>query len=415
MGKMFEAVIGVLILAGLILSLLGVIFLKKPLQSIVTSILFCLFVGVGLFMLWVLALFSGKALFYSIIMLVFFIALIVLLVFLNLNREHFPGKKGGYSMVFPGLMMALCVCVAGAGIGTSMYDSTIPKMYETDPAFYYNPFDPREALAELPGPASLQLTGNLPRLDGATALYPVYAAFFKSVYPMEGLTKKDGFIKCSKTPEAYQNLMDGKADIIFCALPSKAQREEALSRGLSFSMTPIGKEAFVFFVNKRNPVDGLTTEQIQGIYSGLITNWKTVGGSFSKIKAFQRAQNSGSQTALQHIMGDVPVMAAPTETVSGMGEIIDRTANYKNYSAAIGFSFLFYATRMVQNDEIKLLAIDGVEPSRKSIQDGTYPMSDTFYAITLGNETGEMKAFIAWILSGEGQELVEKSGYTPLR
>lgn len=67
----------------------------------------------------------------------------------------------------------------------------------------------------------------------------------------------------------------------------------------SLKLTPIGREAFVFFVNKRNPVDSLTVEQIKDIYSGTVTNWKEVGGKKASIRAFQREENSGSQTKLQ--------------------------------------------------------------------------------------------------------------------
>ena len=75
-------------------------------------------------------------------------------------------------------------------------------------------------------------------------------------------------------------------------------------------------------------------------------------------------------------MGEVAPMYAPKQDVAdGMGDIISQTADYKNFSNAIGYSFLYYAAEMVKNDKIRLLRIDGVTPSRDAIRDGTYPLA----------------------------------------
>ena len=101
--------------------------------------------------------------------------------------------------------------------------------------------------------------------------------------------------------------------------------------------------------------------------------------------------------------------------VGGMGSIIDRVSAYKNYVNAIGYSFLFFTTEMVKNNEIKLLSLDGVVPSKKTIISGEYGITGFFYAITTRNETENSKKLIEWILSEEGQYLVEKTGYIPVR
>lgn len=144
-------------------------------------------------------------------------------------------------------------------------------------------------------------------------------------------------------------------------------------------MTPIGKEAFVFFVNQSNTVDNLTLDQVRGIYSGAVTNWKEVGGKNTAIRAFQRPESSGSQTALQSLMGDTPIMTPIQQDVAGgMGGIIRRTAAYQNRDNAIGYSFLFYATEMVRDYDIKLLSLNGVTPNRENIRNGSYPASSFF-------------------------------------
>lgn len=296
----------------------------------------------------------------------------------------------------------------------------------------YEPFSEDNKLVALDGPASLHLESPYDlRLDGATALYPVYAAFAQAVYPeswensgieidyspydVDGST-----VVCTGTIEAYERLITGQTDMIFAAAPSQDQLDRAEAAGVELHMTPIGREAFVFFVNSRNPVTDLTVEEIQGIYSGRITNWAEVGGSHQSIRPFQRAENSGSQSALLRLMEGLPLLEPEEEDrIAGMGGIIREVASYRNYRNAIGFSFRFYSTEMAQNGDIRLLALNGVEPTKETIRDGSYPIASDFYAVTAApvgqpplEERSETAAeFLAWILSEEGQRLVEQTGY----
>ncbi|WP_151734417.1 PstS family phosphate ABC transporter substrate-binding protein [Paenibacillus tengchongensis] len=282
----------------------------------------------------------------------------------------------------------------------------------------YQPFAYGTKAVALQQKSAYQLTDDLPRLDGATALYPVYSAFVQAVYPPEEYKPYDyggGTVICSSTPDAYWNLIKGEADIIFTAAPSISQQKAAKHAGKELTLTPIGREAFVFFVNRHNPVDGLTSAQIRDIYSGKLTGWSAVGGS-GKIRAFQRDEDSGSQSMLQKIMGDTPLMTPPKEDIANiMSGIISRTANYRNFKNALGFSFLYYASEMNGNGDIKLLAIDGVTPSKESIRSGEYPFSTELYAVTAGSTNPHVAEFIDWMLSPEGQELVERSGYTAVK
>lgn len=210
--------------------------------------------------------------------------------------------------------------------------------------------------------------------------------------------------------------MGGKVDLIFAAAPSEPQKAAARRNGLELKLTPIGREAFVFFVNADNPVQGLTTEQLLDIYSGEITKWSEVGGENKDIRAFQRPEGSGSQTMLQRIMDGRELTDAPGEdVVGGMGGIIHRTADYRNHKNALGFSFLYYATEMVRNGDIRLLEIDGSMPNRMSIANGEYPLASEFYIVTAGSDNPNVDKLIEWILSAQGQELIEKTGYTPLQ
>ena len=300
------------------------------------------------------------------------------------------------------------------------------------------PFKEGNGLAKLDKPASLQFMelDVMPRLDGATAAYPVYASFVEAVYTGLGeyyeankdSNEKDIYtafvaseeypfdiIKCSKTSTAYERLIKGETDIIFVAEPSKAHLEEITKLGDEFVLTQIGSEAFVFFTNVKNPVESLTMKEIQDIYSGEITSWKEVGGRNRKITPYQRPENSGSQTIMQNwVMKDIEMQPPTTETYAGgMGEIIDKVSSYQNSTGSIGYSFMYYSSEMVKNNQIKYISVDGVKPTQETIINNTYPFTVPVYAVHLkSNKNENIEKFVSWILSEEGQSLVQKTGYT---
>lgn len=277
-------------------------------------------------------------------------------------------------------------------------------------------------------PSSVQITKDFPVFDGAVATFPVYGAFAEALNP--GLKNEeivvhadryhyvepDVTVICSNTPFAYTNLINGGADIIFVAAPSQKQIKDAETAGKALKLIPIGKEAFVFFVNKDNPVDDLTLLQVRDIYSGRLKNWKDAGGRNEKIKAFQRPEGSGSQTALEKLMETDRLMPAPRRSrPGGMGGIVNSVADYKNYGSAIGFSFRFFLNGMTENKDVKMLKINGVYPSKENIENGTYPLSSYLYAVTAGSKNPNIDKITDWILSPEGQEIVEKTGYTKIK
>ncbi|MFD1037685.1 PstS family phosphate ABC transporter substrate-binding protein [Virgibacillus byunsanensis] len=281
--------------------------------------------------------------------------------------------------------------------------------------YEYQPFQKDSKVVTLEEPASIEFDGDLPVLDGATALYPVYSAFANATYPEMEYDVYESEVMANKTPNAYKNITNGRVDVIFAAGPSERQLQYADQKEVELNLTPIGREAFVFFVHSDNPVEGLTLQEIQDIYAGTIKNWKEVGGKDEEIRAFQRPDDSGSQTALENLMEDKALMEAPTDDiVSGMGGIIEQTSNYKNYKNAIGYSFRYFSMDMVENDKIKHIEVDGVMPSKETIRTGEYPLSSEFYAITAVSENLNVPPFIDWILSEEGQSLIERTGYVPM-
>lgn len=285
----------------------------------------------------------------------------------------------------------------------------------------YSPFEEDTLAATLEEEAALHLAGELPVLDGATALYPLYAAFAQAVYEEEdyaaGLT--DGTVRCTNTANAYEAVVSGEADIIFVAGPSEKQKQAAADAGAELVLTPIGREAFVFIVGKSNPVKGLSYQQIRNIYSGKTAHWRTLGWEEGgSIIAFQRPEGSGSQSGLQRVMGDMPVVAPqplPDKSLVGSNSLMQQVSVWwKGVQPALGYSYRYYAQTMYANPDTKLLAIDGYSPTEENIRSGDYPFVNNFYAVTNGEPTGKAKQLIDWICGQQGQELIVKTGYTPL-
>lgn len=279
-------------------------------------------------------------------------------------------------------------------------------------------FLPHEADSDLARiDSSLKLTENLPVLDGAAALVPVYAAFIDAVYPKGSVTYEGGsfsddnyygenFAPDSKmqyqnTVRGYQAIVDGTTDILFSASPSEEQKQYAQEKGVELVYVPIGLEAFVFFVNEKNSFDNLTTEQIRGIYAGDYTNWSDLGGPNRVINPVTRPPGSGSQSAMDSFMGDREIALKSPFAIIG---------------ASIGYSFRYYMDGIVGNEEVKMLSLDGVYPDSENIRNGSYPIIAKFYAVyRADNKNENIPVLIDWILSDEGQTVIENSGYVRIK
>ena len=318
------------------------------------------------------------------------------------------------------IIWCICAAVYGTALGTNFgiikYNKSITV--NTSPNIdiqAYLPFDEDSKIVKTDS-KTLKLTENLPRIDGAAALFPVYSAFVNAVYP--NTTKlHDGIFEYNNTPDGYRLLAEKETDIFIGVYPSDEQRAYAEENQTTFEYTPIGTEAFVFFIHKDNPITNLTTEQIKDIYSGKITNWKDVGGKNEKITAFQRNEGSGSQSMLKRFMGDTPITDAPTEMVNDlMAGIIEQVADYKSKTNSIGFSFRYYVEGIIKNPDIKMISIDGAAPTFENIRNGSYTILTPIYAVTYKeNQNGNVDKLLEWILSDEGQYIINETGYVGIK
>lgn len=255
---------------------------------------------------------------------------------------------------------------------------------------------------------------NFPRLNGSTAMVPLGQAI-ASVLLDETREEVADLTNFSRTTQSYRQLMNGYADLLISGAPPESIYKEKDELGFEWEISTFAVDGLVFIVNENNPVNSLTTEQIQRIYTGEITNWKEVGGDDVEIVPFQRNEEAGSQTAMKKlVMGDIPMMEAPSEYVSGaMGDLVKVVASYNDSAAAIGYTVYYYAHDMKMADGLKIIAVDGVQPNVDTIRSHEYPfINDSYVVIAAGlSDDAPTKILYNWIMSEEGQKLVAHEGY----
>ena len=287
----------------------------------------------------------------------------------------------------------------------------------------------------LPDSFIIENENDMPRLDGAEACYPLYAAFAKAIYKDidrielndQGKHRADNgkIVTFTNSLVGFERLIFGAPgsdraeegiDMFFGARPSKSQLWFAEEMKVDLEITPIAREGFIFFVEADNPVTDLTSDQLKAIYHGDITNWKELGGKDQPIRAFQRPEGSGSQTMMQYFMGDLSLKKPESyEVVGAMEGVVTRVAEYHNEAGALGYSFRYFLEGLMQEKGVRMLSIDGVYPSIENIENGTYPLITNVVVITRKNEDHPgIAKMLNLILSDYGQDIIRRTGYAPL-
>lgn len=333
----------------------------------------------------------------------------------------------------PGAMIVLC-----AALCTGLYCNRPEVRYGGHGFAYMHGFSSTDfsqymvysqpgKLAALDHPAAFQIQdeADMPVMDGAEACYPLYAAAAKAVYQdiahIESNWADSGerawtngkIVTFTNTVVGFERLIEGNVDLFFGARPSADQLAYAAEQGVELEITPIGREAFVFFVEEDEPVDGLTQDQLRAIYHGDVTDWSQVGGRAGEIAAFQRPAGSGSQTMMEYFMGEVSLKEPQTyETVGSMEGVIRHVAQYANQRGALGYSFRYFIQGLSQEKGVKLLAVDGVTPDLAHIEDGSYPLTVPLCLVTRKDDPNpNVGKMIDFFLSPDGQTLVRETGY----
>ncbi|MBQ1678618.1 MAG: substrate-binding domain-containing protein [Oscillospiraceae bacterium] len=255
---------------------------------------------------------------------------------------------------------------------------------------------------------------NFPRLDGSTACLPMAEAVC-SVLLGESREAVQDLIHFNRTTQSFRNLMAGDCDLLLAGQPNAAVFEEMEQANFAYDLEQLGTDALVFLVNEANPVENITTEQLRGIYTGEITNWKELGGADAPIIPLQRNEGAGSQALMKKlVMGDTPLMEAPAEYVpASMGDLMSAVKSYDESANAIGYSVYYYAHDMEMARGLKLLKVDGVEPCKESIRSGEYPHLNAYYCVIAHDAPADSPTRILydWLVTEDGQRLLEAEGY----
>ena len=217
-------------------------------------------------------------------------------------------------------------------------------------------------------------------------------------------------------------LINGTVDIANCSRQVKdSEKQKALENtGKEPIEFIVGYDALAVYVHKENPLDKITIPQLADIYGedGKLTKWDQLGIANSgcrsdKIIRISRQSNSGTyfyfREALLGKERDFELGSLDLHGSKDVVEVIGRT------HCAIGYSGMGYAT-----DHVKMLEVATAPgepyyaPNLENVTAKTYPIARPLYMYSLGEPTGEAKAYLDWIFSPEGQKIVEELGFVPL-
>ncbi len=247
-------------------------------------------------------------------------------------------------------------------------------------------------------PEATELRGTI-EIVGSTTVVPLVEQLreaFIQKYP--GITVNVG---AGGSVVGIQAVQDGRTDI---GMSSRRLKPEEILDGMQ--VHPIALDVLAIIVHPSNPVDGITKEQLQGIFKGEITNWSEVGGKDQEILPVVREITSGTRGAFDDVAldGQEPTPNADVQITAS--EVEAKVASTENAIGYIGFGHI------VEN-EIKVITINGVEPSPETAKDGSYPLLRPLLLLTgpLSRETA--KVFVEFALSPEGQQIVADDGWVP--
>ena len=170
----------------------------------------------------------------------------------------------------------------------------------------------------------------------------------------------------------------------------------------------VAKDGVAPIVHPSNPITGLTLEELQQIYTGEITNWKDLGGVDAEIVVVSREEGSGTRDCFES-----KVMKPIGEEITQHAIIQDSNGKVRATVAgnedSIGFLSLGYV-----NDDVRALNLNDVEPTVETVLSGEYAISRTLWMFTKGEPDQAEEAFLDFVLSEEGQAIVEEVHFIPI-
>ncbi|HEX2613508.1 MAG TPA: phosphate ABC transporter substrate-binding protein [Fibrobacteria bacterium] len=209
-------------------------------------------------------------------------------------------------------------------------------------------------------------------------------------------------------------LINGATDICNSSRPMKAsERENLKTRFNSLGIeVKSAKDGLSVYLDEANPVSELTLAQIKDIYTGKIKNWKQVGGKDAKIVVYGRENSSGTYVYFRDFVLQGEDYTSSMQSLPGTAAVVNAVSKDAN---GIGFGGAAYAKGIKFAKVKKDASSPAYEPTAETVKNGTYPITRYLYMYLKSRPTGELKKYIDWTLSSEGQAIVEKVGYFPVR
>ena len=238
-----------------------------------------------------------------------------------------------------------------------------------------------------------------------------------------------GYTRLLGSESGYEELLAGVSQLVFTTeKPDDATLAAAKAAGITLEVTPIAKDALVFITHEKNPVRSLTMTEIAGIYAGTITDWRSLSGNNESILAYRRPDGDPYHTLLtEKVMHSTPFGEAPLSLVTNVSgdpllfslsneNSLAKLAPYENTPGAIYYGSRYYFAGTEEQNGIRLVSVEGAEPSLKNMQNGKYNLTYEIYAIIRSDSrTGSAERVIVdWLLSDDGQGMLKEVGYVPV-
>jgi len=208
-------------------------------------------------------------------------------------------------------------------------------------------------------------------------------------------------------------LINGTTSIAESSRPmkDKEKAEVRSKRGAEVLELPVAVDGLAVYVHESNPVSELSLQQLKAIYTGAVKNWKEVGGKDERIILYSRENNSGTYVYFkEHVLENADYF--PTaQTLPGTAAVINAVAKDRR---GIGYGGIAYGKGI---KHLRVKADDkspAVEPTMENVLAARYPISRFLYWYFAGAPTGDVREFAEWVVSKDGQAVVENVGYYPL-
>jgi phosphate transport system substrate-binding protein len=203
------------------------------------------------------------------------------------------------------------------------------------------------------------------------------------------------------------SLIDGTCNIADASRPIKDKEiVTAKENGINPVANVVARDAIAVVLHPSNDIDGLTLDQIKAIYTGEISNWSDLGGANQEIVVISRDSSSGTFETFNELALD-DERVRPDALLQASNSAV--ATSVANTPGAIGYVGLGYV-----NEKVKAIAVDETMPSKQTVNSGDYALARPLFMYTDGEPEGAVKEFLDFVMSAEGQKLVEENGYINL-